>query len=195
MFSVKVSQGNSLEKGEMFSHMLSSNPTETLPVKFLEELSFNSISLALVSFFFPGSKTKSSKCSDLPSFLNVKNQQVLQIKLCRTKNAITMGLSPRQLENLPTRALISLWKCIILLWLETWYKSGESIWGVWHSYVFGRVQRSIRWCIEIPNLWQVHIKKGGINCWIYQIKASLELYFCYCSDIYQVFCLPFQCLP
>lgn len=51
MFSVKVSQGNSLEKGEMLSHMLSSNPTETLPMKFLEELSFNSISLALVSFF------------------------------------------------------------------------------------------------------------------------------------------------
>lgn len=51
MFSVKVSQGNSLEKGEMLSHMLSSNPTETPPMKFLEELSFNSISLALVSFF------------------------------------------------------------------------------------------------------------------------------------------------
>lgn len=73
MFSVKVSQGNSLENSEMFSHMLSSNPTETLPVKFLKELSFNSISLTPVSFFFPGSKTKSSKCSDLPSFLNVKN--------------------------------------------------------------------------------------------------------------------------
>lgn len=168
MFSVKVSQGNSLKKGEMFSQMLSSNPTETLPVKFLKEQSFNSISLAPV-FFFPGSKTKSSKCSDLPSFLNVRNQQVLQIKLCRTKNAITMGLSPRQLENLPTRALISLWKCIILLWLETWYNHGESIWGVWHSYVFAGVGRSIRWCIQIPNLWQVHIKKGGINCWIYQI--------------------------
>lgn len=51
MFSVKVSQGNSLEKGEMFSPMLSSNPTETLPVKFLKELSFSSISLALVFFF------------------------------------------------------------------------------------------------------------------------------------------------
>lgn len=169
MFSVKVSQGNSLEKGEMFSHMLSSNPTETLPVNFFKELSFNSISLAPVSFFFPGSKTKSSKCSDLPSFLNVRNQQVLQIKLYRTKNAITMGLSPRQLENLPTRSLISLRKCIILLWLETWYNSRESIWGVCLSYVFARVWRSIRWCVQIPNLWQVHKKKGGINCWIYQI--------------------------
>lgn len=106
MFSVKVSQGNSLEKGEMFSHMLSSNPTETLPVNFFKEVLIPS---PLPQFlFFPGSKTKSSKCSDFLSFLNVKNQQVLQIKLCRTKNAITMGLSPRQLENLPTRSLSSL---------------------------------------------------------------------------------------
>lgn len=58
MFSVKVSQGNSLEKGEMFSPMLSSNPTETLPVKFLKELSFSSISLALVFFFFLAARLK-----------------------------------------------------------------------------------------------------------------------------------------
>lgn len=58
MFSVKVSQGNSLEKGEMFSHMLSSNPTETLPVNFFKELSFNSISLAPVSFFFLAARLK-----------------------------------------------------------------------------------------------------------------------------------------
>lgn len=38
-FSVKVSQGNSLEMNEIFSHMLFSNLTKTLQVSFLRELS------------------------------------------------------------------------------------------------------------------------------------------------------------
>lgn len=46
MFSVKVSQGNSLEMSEIFSHVLFSTLTETLQVKFLRELS--------IQFHLPG---------------------------------------------------------------------------------------------------------------------------------------------
>lgn len=94
MILVKVSQGNSSEVSEIFSHVLFSILTETPQVKLLTEQSTQFLHPCPLFQFYSGQKIKSSKWL---SFLSVKKQQVLQVKLCKTKSATNMGLSPCQL--------------------------------------------------------------------------------------------------
>lgn len=130
--------------------------------------------LVLVGFwgvFFSG-KVESSTCTDILNFLvvlkkkNTKKPAGPANKTAKAGMQLTWGKVPFSWKTCPG-APISLSQCTTSLWLEGLYNSSLTILSVCHNYVFAGGLKIVEWCIQIPNLWQVHTKEDGINYWIH----------------------------